>query len=168
MLAQAAGITPPNIKPGLWEVTTNPKVTGQMPISDYQLAQMTPEQRAKIEAAMQTGMANANKPRVYLECMTPEKIARGFDIERHGDDSSCQRKVITSSASALKLHDECNRPDRKSITDVQFAVKGGQQMTGQINAVITSGTKTMTVKSSLQGKWLGADCGTVTGPQLQK
>jgi hypothetical protein len=165
VLAQAADIAMPNIKPGLWQVTTNPQMSGQLPIPDDQLAKMPPEQRARIEAAVQ---ASANKPRVYRECMTPEKIARGFEIDRHGEDSSCQRKVITSSSSELKLHDECTKPEGKSVTDVHFKVKGGEQMNGQITAVITSGTKTMTVNSTVQGKWLGASCGTVTDAELQK
>jgi hypothetical protein len=167
LLGQAADITPPNIKPGLWEVTNNPQISGQVPISEEQLAKMTPEQRTRIEAAMQAGMASANKPHVYKECMTPEKIARGFDIQK-GEDSSCKRKVVTSSASELQLHDECNKPERKTVSDVHFQIKGGVQMTGKINVVMTSGSKTMTVNSTLQGKWLGASCGAVKDAELEK
>jgi Protein of unknown function (DUF3617) len=54
-LVQGADFTKPNIKPGLWEVTTNPKMSGQMPIPEEQLAKMTPEQRARLQAAMQAG-----------------------------------------------------------------------------------------------------------------
>src|ERR1700737_5419758 len=96
---QAGDLTKPNIKPGLWEVATNPKTSGEMPIPEDQLAKMTPEQRARLEAAMKAHMTNGAKPRVYKECMTPEKIARGFDIDPHGDDSSCKRNVISSSAN---------------------------------------------------------------------
>ena len=37
-LVQAAQMSKPNIKPGLWEITTNPKVSGEMPIPEEQLA----------------------------------------------------------------------------------------------------------------------------------
>jgi hypothetical protein len=165
---QAADLTKPNIKPGLWEVATSPHISGEMPIPEDQLAKMTPEQRSRLQAAMKASMANGAKPRIYKECMTPEKIARGFDIDPHGDDSSCQRKVVSSSASELTLHDECNKPERKTVTDVHFEVKGGTQMSGKINVVMNSNGKTMTVNSTVRGKWLGASCGTVKDAELEK
>ena len=55
---------------------------------------------------MKSHMTEGAKPRVYKECMTPEKIAKGFDIDRHGDDASCKRNVVSSSANELTLHDE--------------------------------------------------------------
>jgi hypothetical protein len=87
-LVEAAEIVKPNIKPGLWEVSNTPQVSGEMPIPEEQLAKLTPEQRARMEAAMKAAMASGGKPHVYKECMTPEKIAGGFDIDRHGDDTS--------------------------------------------------------------------------------
>jgi hypothetical protein len=164
----AAELTRPNIKPGLWEVSTNPQVSGEMPIPADQLAKMTPEQRARLEAAMKAHMAKGTQPRVYKECMTPEKIARGFEIDRHGEDSSCKRKVVSSSANELTLHDECSKAERKTVSDVHFEVKGGTQMSGKINIVMTSAGKTMTVNSTVQGKWLAAACGTVKGAELEK
>jgi hypothetical protein len=56
LLAQAADFVRPNIKLGLWEVTNNPQVSGQIPIPEDQLAKLSPEQRAKIEAMIQNGM----------------------------------------------------------------------------------------------------------------
>jgi hypothetical protein len=158
---QAADLVKPNIKPGLWEVTSHPQMSGQMPIPEEQLAKLTPEQRARMEAAIKASMANSAKPRVYKECMTPEKIARGFDIDQQ-DKKSCTRKVISSSASEVTLHDECKQQDATSVSDVHFEVKGGTQMAGKINVVMTSTAgKTMTIKTTVDGKWLGADCGSV-------
>jgi hypothetical protein len=54
------------------------------------------------------------------------------------------------------------------VTDVHFEVKGGTQMSGKINVVMTSAGKTMTVNSTVQGKWLGASCGTVKDAELEK
>jgi hypothetical protein len=165
----AADVAKPNIKPGLWEVTTHPHISGEMPIPEDQLAKMTPEQRARLEAAMKSHMSEGAKPRVYKECMTPEKIAKGFDIDRHGDDASCKRNVVSSSANELTLHDECSKPDRKTVMDVHFEVKGGTQMNGKIDVVMSSAAgKTMKVNSTLEGKWLGASCGTVKDAELEK
>lgn len=168
-LIQAAEVIKPNIKPGLWEVSNTPQVSGQVPIPDDELAKLTPEQRTRMEAAIKNYTANSAKPHVYKECMTPEKIARGFDIDRRGEDSSCTRKIVSSSANELTLHDECNRQQQKTVSDVHFEVKGGTQMNGKINIVMTSTAgKTMTIKSTVQGKWISASCGSVKGPELEK
>jgi hypothetical protein len=93
--------------------------------------------------------------------MTPEKIARGFDIDKNGDDAACKRKVIASTPSEVTLHDECDKPERKTVTDVHFEVKGGTLMNGKLKVVMTSNGKTMTVNSAVAGKWLGTSCGEV-------
>jgi len=165
-LAQAADPIKPNIKPGLWEVSLTPHVSGEMPIPDAELAKMTPEQRARLEAMMKARVAKSSGPKVYKECMTPEKIARGFDMDR--DDTSCKRKVVSSSANELTLHDECNKPDQKTVSDVHFEIKGGTQMSGKINVVVSSGAKNMTINNTMQGKWLGANCGSVKEAELEK
>jgi Protein of unknown function (DUF3617) len=164
----AADLVKPNIEPGLWEVATNPQVSGEMPIPAEQLAKMTPEQRARLEAAVKASLAKTTKPKVYKECMTQEKIARGFDMDRNADQPSCKRKVVSSTANELTLHDECSRADGKSTSDVHFEIKGGTRMSGKINFVMSSGGKTMTVNSTVQGKWLGADCGSVKDAELEK
>jgi hypothetical protein len=167
LLSQAADFVKPDIKPGLWEVTNNPQVSGEMPISEDQLAKMSPEQRARFEAAMKSSVASAGKPHTYKECMTPEKIARGFDMDK-AEGKDCKRKIVSSTPTDLQMHDECSTADRKTISDVHFQVKSGTQMSGKINVVITSGAKTMTVNSTVQGKWLGANCGSVKDAELEK
>jgi hypothetical protein len=162
---QAAEIIKPNIKTGLWEISVTPKMSGEMPIPEEQLAKMTPEQRARIEAAMKNA---GSKPRVYKECMTPEKIAKGFEMDRGADAASCKRNVISSSPSELTLHDECNDTKRKSSTDVHFEIKGGTQMNGKVHIVVTQSGKSMTVDSTLQGKWLAASCGSVKDAEPEK
>jgi hypothetical protein len=108
------------------------------------------------------------KTHVYKECMTPDKIAR-FDMNPHGDDASCKRKVISSTRNELTLHDECDKPNQKTIADMHFAVKGGTAMDGKIKVVITSKDgKTMTVNSTVQGKWMSADCGSIKDATPEK
>jgi hypothetical protein len=167
-VAQAADYVKPNIKPGLWEVTHTPRVKGQMPIPEDQLAKMTPEQRERVQAAMKAGMANAAKPHVYKECMTPEKIARALDLDRGSQDTSCKRAIVTSSPTELRLHDECTRTNGKSVTDVHVQIEGTTRLTGAVDVVMSSGGKTMTVNSKLSGKWLSTDCGAVKDTEVQK
>jgi Protein of unknown function (DUF3617) len=89
-------------------------------------------------------------------------------MDRGEDQASCKRTIVSSTSNELTLHDECTRPERKSVTDVHFDIKGGTQMNGKINVVVTSSGKTMTVDTSVQGKWLSANCGTVKDTELEK
>ncbi len=157
-LVQATEYTKPNIKPGLWEVTVTPKMSGEMPIPDDQLAKMSPEQRAKVEAAIKGA---GSKPHVYKDCMTPEKIAKGFEMERGADEAACKRNVISSTPSELTLHDECTHPNRKTVSDVHFEFKGGSQINGKLHIVTTAAGKSMTVDSTVAGKFVSASCGAV-------
>jgi hypothetical protein len=79
------------------------------------------------------------------------------------------RKVVSSSSSELTLHDECNNKNQKTVSDVHFEVSSGTQMRGKINIVMSSPSgKTMKVNSTLQGKWLGASCGSVKDSEAVK
>jgi hypothetical protein len=156
--AAAADLVRPNIKLGLWEITASPQ--GGMPTADDMLARLPPEQRAAVAAAMQAHAGMAAKPHAFKECMTPEKLGRGFKTA-DDDDSTCQRKVLSSSAGEMRIHGECTKPQGNIAMDVHFQFAGGDRMTGTVNIVRTMGGRSMTINALVNGKWLGADCGGV-------
>jgi Protein of unknown function (DUF3617) len=152
---------------GLWEVTTHPQISGQMPISQEQLQELPPEQRARIEAAMQAMMGQANRQHVMRECMTPEKRAKGFDLG-YESSSSCKTTVIRNTSSALEVRRECSgESELRSMTE-RMQMSGPRHITGTIDALMSQGGKQMTMHVTLEGKWLGADCGGVTDSQVVK
>ena len=59
-----------NLNPGLWEMTTTGETTGAPPIPADILAQMPPERRAKLEAAMAANATRASTPHVSKQCIT--------------------------------------------------------------------------------------------------
>ncbi len=65
-------VQPLNVKLGLWEVTSTTNVSGMPPIPDDVLARMTPEQRARMEAAMKARSGEGPKTTVRKECITKE------------------------------------------------------------------------------------------------
>jgi hypothetical protein len=167
LLAEAAEPIKLNVKPGLWEIASQGQINGAPPIPEEQLARLTPEQRARFEAAMQASMANAAKPRLSKNCVTPEKIARGLDLDQH-NDTSCQRKVVSNSASEMEFSEECGSDSGKSVISEHFQLSGSEQMTGNVHVVRTSGDKTMTIDSTIHGKWLGASCGDIKDFEIEK
>jgi hypothetical protein len=47
-------------------------------------------------------------------------------------------------------------------------VVSSDQVSGTVNALISHGSKTMTVNSTMEGKWLGGNCGSVTDIEIEK
>lgn len=166
-LASAADPAQLNVKLGLWEITTHPQMSGTMPISDEDLQKLPPDQRARLQVMMQAAMARAAKPRIFKECMTPEKRARGFNAGDN-EDGSCTTTVVTNTAAEFDARHECTGADRQQLTTVHFKIASSDQIAGTVNAVITRAGKTMTVNATLEGKWLGADCGNIKDSEVEK
>lgn len=165
-LSQAADSIKLNVKPGLWEVSSLGQASGVPPIPEDTLAKMTPEQRARFQAAMQATMSNASKPRLFKNCITPEKIAQGFDVQPN-QSASCQRTVTSISSSEFKVSSVCSGPDGGTTMEMHLQATGSEQVSGTVHVVVSRGGKTMTVDNNIHGKWLSSDCGNVTGVQME-
>jgi hypothetical protein len=166
-MTRAAEVPQLNVKLGLWEITTHPQVNGNLPITDEQLQKLPPDQRANFEAAMQAAIARGAQPRVFKECMTAEKRSHGFNA---GSDQAknCKVTLVTNTANEFESHRECSTEDGRQSTSVHFRVVSSDHVSGTVNALISHGPKTMTVNSTMEGKWLGSDCGSVTDIELEK
>ena len=148
-----------DLKPGLWEITSTGSMTGAPPIPPEVLANMPPEKRAQVQAAMQAAMARAGEPQVARNCVTAEQLRRGLNFDER-PNPSCQRKIVTNSSSLLVVHEECAGA-RPMVGDFRFTAIDRETMKGDINVVMGSGADTTTMQRNLQGKWLGSDCGDV-------
>ncbi|MGH8232556.1 MAG: DUF3617 family protein [Steroidobacteraceae bacterium] len=156
-----------NIKLGLWEIKTQPQVSGELPMSDDRLAKMSPDQRAKVQAAMQAAMAHMQQPRAMKECMTAAKRAQGFDLG-NDDPTECQQTVATDTSTDFEVTQVCTTEQGKNSTDMKFHAVSSDHVLGTVNAVVSHGTKTMTLNSTMEGNWLGSDCGSVKDFEMEK
>jgi hypothetical protein len=164
--AHAAETAQLNVKLGLWEISTHPQISGNLPITDEQLQKLAPEQRAKFEAAMKAALARGAEPKLMKECMTAEKRSRGFDLGDKGSD--CKTTVVTNTPSEFESHRECATDNGKQSSSVHFRMLSPDHASGTVNMVISHAEKTMTVNSAMEAKWLGADCGAVKDTEIEK
>ena len=151
--AWAADITPLDVKLGLWETksTTQMPAMRQMPaIPPEALAQMPPEQRARLEAMSKGG------PMVHTvkTCMTREKLNNPTSISRV--PKSCTPKVVLSSSTKQKIHVDCEQEGMKMSGDLEIERVDSQHMKGNMTM---SGPAAM--KMSFETSWIAADCGAV-------
>jgi len=155
-----------NANPGLWQVTTRSQMSGQMPMDESALKNLSSAQRAKFEAAMQGVMARAAAPHVFKECLTQEKLAKGFEVEKQ--ETGCVRTIVSSSANALEVREHCTGADGIRNGDFKFVVVNGTSSTGSVSMQMSKGGKTMTINGTMQGQWLGASCQGIKDIQMVK
>jgi hypothetical protein len=144
------------LKLGLWEMTATPHMTGQVPIPDDKLAALPPEQRARLENAIRQ---STSRPHVARTCITAEKLQKGFDVDRH--DGSCKRKVLSNSASAMAVHEECSSEEGTRVADFQFQAKSPEAVTGTVHMHMARGGKAMDLQEAIVGHWVASDCGAI-------
>jgi hypothetical protein len=149
-----------DIRPGLWEVTSTVQVSGLPPIPN--LDQMTPEQRARIEAAMKNmGGAHTNTAK---SCVTKEGIEQAIAKANSRSGDSCSPKITNMTSSKVDLHIECTRQNGESKTngDMSITRLDPEHFKGS-GAMKTSGSggRTMDMKWSMTGAFVSSDCGNV-------
>jgi hypothetical protein len=166
VLATGFGVSPGqaepvtlNVRPGLWEMTVSGQGSGMPPIPAEALARLTPEQRAKFEAAMTARMAGADKPHVYKSCITEKTLQRGFDTGESNAQRKCTQTILSSSASAMDGREECNGGRARMSGHFHFVAPDPVTVNGTVDLTINDGSHTMTMKHVMHGKWVGADCG---------
>src|ERR1700681_2162338 len=107
-----------NVKLGLWEMTSTSETSGLPPIDT---SKMTPEVRARIEAAMKSRGGSPSSPLVRRDCLTKEKLEKYAFQDPQANDSSCKRTTVTNTPALMEMHVECAGP-RKMTGDVRVEV----------------------------------------------
>ena len=155
-----------NVNPGLWQVTTSGTASGAPSIPAEALAQLTPEQRVQVEAAMKGAMARVAAPRTMRSCITAEQLRRNPDFTRGG--KSCQQSVVTRTATDIELRETCSGADTGAVSaTVHLTARDRQTVVGTTLVTQNNGGKPLTIRQQISGKWLGPDCGAVKPGQTQ-
>ena len=157
--------TPPNVKEGLWELTLTHSTSGApggMPADA--LAQLPPEQRARVEEMMkQRGVSMQGNTTVVKNCVTKEKLAQGMAFGENREN--CTHTIVGSSSShmEMKLHCEDTKNGAKTTVDgnTVIDVVSSENVKGTTHVVTRSQDHTMSSDMSFTSKYLGPACGDV-------
>jgi hypothetical protein len=150
-----------DVKPGLWQVTTSGNASGGPSLPPDALAQMTPEQRAQVEAALRGAMARATAPRTIRSCITAEQLRRNPDFTR-GGKTGCRQTAISRTASEIELHEACSGGNAGTMSaTIHFSARDRETISGTTLVTQNNGGQPMTVRQQIVGKWLGPDCGSI-------
>jgi len=156
------------MKPGLWEITTQATDEGglfaaAMAESQRQMANMPPEQRKMMEAALaKQGISMGAKPGevTATSCVTQEMAARKeIPLPKDGGCKATQ----TPTAGGMNLTYSCTNPPSNGTGQVMFQGDSAFTMTGKAN--MGEGGEITKINVNGTGKWLSADCGTKARPR---
>jgi hypothetical protein len=143
-----------DIKVGLWETTMTTRRSGAPPIPPAALAKMSPEQRARLQAAAQKQSAEGPQTSVYKTCVTTQDLKDGaFRADPEGDDEGCTRKVVSQTKTLQQATFSCAGEMPRSST-MRVEALDREHVKGAIEGTVGPST----FKVQLSGRWLGADC----------
>lgn len=155
-------IVPPNIKTGLWEMTETHNMAGMpaMPaIPPEALANMTPEQRAQMEAHMKNSMGGGPKTTTRKYCITKEKLEK--DSVFGEDRKECTRTILSSSTTSTEVKVHCSEKEMTSDGTFKYQALSPESVKGTMRMVITGHGRTMNMDFDFLSKYLGPACGDV-------
>ena len=155
----AAGITPLKVKPGLWETSMTNTTSGQMGLPPEAAGKLTPEQRAKIEAAMAAQGAGGPRSSTHTNCVTEEDLNKDpFQDKNQMKDFKCDETVVQSTGSSLELHEVCSQQSSEFDAHVTLQALDSEHVKGAVQADITMGGRTMHQDMNFTSKRIAATC----------
>lgn len=153
-----------NVKLGLWETTVTSTMTG-MPsipsIPDSALAQLPPDQRAKIQQMIEE---RNGKPTTAKSCLTKEKLQKSNPFQNA--PKGCTYTVTSSTSSKMEVKMDCSMNGTTMTGNVVVTATDSENVKGTVHMNTTGGngnggSNTMNMNSTFTSKWIGAACGDV-------
>ncbi len=158
LLWAADKIQPLNIKLGLWETTSTFSMTGMPPIPADALANMTAEQRARLEQMMK---ARSGVPTTHTHkyCVTKEKLEK--DLSFGEERGKCTHTIVSSSNSAAEVKFHCAEEGTSVDGTAKFEAISSENVKGSVHTVSSGNGTTMNSDIALTSRYLGPSCGDV-------
>ena len=146
-----------DVAPGLWEFSTAGSASGVPVIPPEAMARMKPEQRVMLQAMLIALIAQANTPHTIKMCITPDQLRAGFDPNRL-TYPGCHHQIGSGVTDHLDMHVECTG---KEPLEGRLRVDAVNRRTleGDLKVDAGRGPDGLSVRQSVHGRWLGADCG---------
>lgn len=154
---QSVQFQPLDVRAGLWENTLTTTMGGNNLVPANVLSRLSPERRAKMEAAMRERAAAGGHTTKYQSCITAKELKEA----PFADQQNCTSTLLRSTSSEIKLNLACTMQDieGKGTLDIQATSSTSVEGTGSGSA--TANGQTMTTSYLFQGHWVKSDCGDV-------
>ena len=143
-----------NLTPGLWELIYTTGMSGFV-MPPAAMAQMTPEQKARMAAAMQQREAAGPRTHTVKSCITAKELKDGtFTAQEDKDDKNCKNTIVTQTATKQEMTVSCTGQETRTGR-IQIEAVDNKHMKGVVDMAMGGGGK---VNMQLTGKWLATSC----------
>jgi hypothetical protein len=153
--------SPPKLKPGAWEITTQSDGTDLKSL-EAQLAKMPPEMR---EMMRKTMAAQLGKPTVSRQCIVGNEEALGQRLQQQvGADLKCETLNLKQAGATTTWSSRCSGTivtgqPINSVSEHSMTMAGSDAFQQTMKMRSEGGpTGTMASGSTTTGRFLGADC----------
>jgi hypothetical protein len=154
--AFAADVAPLDVKAGEWETTVNTQGAGAIAaaaIPPDVLSKMSPDQRAKVEAALK--QANQPKTTVSRKCVKKEDLSKPLTL---GNNRTCKETLVDSSRTKQEVHVDCDDKGGKVSGTVRVEALSSENIKVDMQFTVAMNGQTMSMNNTATAKWLGAAC----------
>jgi len=150
---------PLNVKTGLWGTAMTTKMSGAIPLPAELMSQLTPEQRAVMEARMKANSGEKTWTDTSKSCLTKEQLEKGRAFEQK--DKECSQTVATSNGNKAELRFACEIENIKMSGTMYLEAVSPEDVKGSGQTTATGNGHTMNGNTNFSAKWLGPACGNV-------
>ena len=151
----SAHAAPLDVKLGLWEITYMTQMSGSI-MPESVLKEMSPEQRARIEAVMKKRQEQAPQSHTHKSCLTQDDLNRAFEKNDDSADEKCTNTVLTATRTVQEYKIQCTGSAPRSGV-ARFEALSRERVKGTMKMNLPNGS----VSNQLSGRWLASDCGKV-------
>jgi Protein of unknown function (DUF3617) len=163
VLLAGSTFQPLNVKTGLWQVIETSTASGLPPISpDMQakIDQMTPEQRARMEAMMKSRYGGTPHTTRYQKCVTTKEL--NTNAFMNGPDEKCTWTVLSSTGSEMEVRGTSCAAGRdqgmETDLNIKVQVLDSESVKAAVQGTSIGNGHTMNINGTFTGKWIGASC----------
>jgi hypothetical protein len=163
ILLAAGTFQPLNVKTGLWQVTgtsTAGGLTAIPPDMQARMAQMPPEQRAKMEAMIKSRFGGTPQTTTYKKCVTAKDLNTNPWV--NGPDEKCTWTVLTSTGSEMEVRGSACEAGKdqgmKTDLNIKLHVVDSENVRASLQGTSTGNGQTVNINGTFTGKWIGASC----------
>ena len=153
-----------NMKPGLWEISTQMKGSGQMgdamAQAQKQMENVPPDQRKMMQDMMaKQGVQPGNNSgggMTIKVCMTQEMVDRN-EVGRQ--EPGCTHTYSQRTGNTMQFSYVCTKPPSSGEGQITFASPEAYNM--KMTSTTTVQGAPQKIEMQNNGRWLGGDCGTI-------
>jgi hypothetical protein len=154
-----------NLKPGLWEMTTNMQsgdkdISAAMAMAQRKLAALPPDKRKMMQdmlakQGIQLGGASGGAVNLKI-CLTQDMVDRNELPAQKGD---CTHTTSARVGATMKYSFQCTKPPASGHGEVTFISPEAYSM--KMTATSSADGTNRTIDMLSNGRWLDSHCGAI-------